>query len=283
MNEIKVFNSEQFGQVRTTTVDGEPLFVASDVCKALEINDTGKAVSRLDEDESTRIKIDHPQNPEKQLEVIAVNEAGLYGLVLGSRKPEAKAFKRWIKHDVLPSIRKHGMYATPQTIDNIINDPDFGIRLLMELKNERQKNSVLTAQNTELQEKIEADTPYTDFGVAISTSEGSITIKQLAALLCQRGMRTGEKRMFEELRQDGFLLTSGSYYNEPGQRWLDQKIFEVRTSNYTNKYGNQQIARQPLVTSKGIQYLMEYYMRKHDLMPMLSIHKKNAIVPRKGW
>ena len=98
MNEITVFENQDFGEIRTVILNGEPWFVAADVCRALELSDTGRAVSRLDDDEGTRIEIAHPQNPSKTLEVIAVNEPGLYALVLGSRKPEAKAFKRWITH-----------------------------------------------------------------------------------------------------------------------------------------------------------------------------------------
>ena len=111
MNEITVFQNEEFGDIRTVMLEGEPWFVAVDVCRALDLSDTGRAMSRLDADESTRIEIDHPQSPGKKLEVFAVNEPGLYSLVLGSRKPEAKAFKHWITHDVIPAIRKTGSYA----------------------------------------------------------------------------------------------------------------------------------------------------------------------------
>lgn len=114
MQELIVFNNEQFGEIRTIENESGVWFVAADVCKALEIADTGRAIERLDSDESTRIEIDHPQSIGKKLTVWAVNEYGLYGLVLGSRKKEAKEFKRWIKHDVLPSIRKTGSYVDPK-------------------------------------------------------------------------------------------------------------------------------------------------------------------------
>ena len=111
VNNLTVFNNNQFGEVRTVSIDGNPWFVAADVCRALDLSDTGKAVGRLDEDESTRIEIDHPQSQGKKLEVIAVNEYGLYSLILGSRKPEAKAFKRWITHDVIPSGSLKNVHA----------------------------------------------------------------------------------------------------------------------------------------------------------------------------
>lgn len=111
MNDLKIFENPQFGKVRVIERDGEPWFVAADVCRALELEDVNKAISRLDDDEGARIEIPHPQNPEKRMMVNAVNEPGLYSLVLGSRKPEAKAFKRWITHEVIPSIRKTGSYT----------------------------------------------------------------------------------------------------------------------------------------------------------------------------
>lgn len=111
MNELQIFENPQFGEIRVVERDGEPWFVAADVCRALELEDVNKAVSRLDDDEGARIEIPHPQNPEKRMTVNAVNEPGLYTFVLGSRKPEAKAFKRWITHEVIPTIRKTGSYT----------------------------------------------------------------------------------------------------------------------------------------------------------------------------
>lgn len=115
MNDITIYRNDEFGAVRTMELRGEPWFVASDVCRALGLEQTHKALNRLDEDEVGRgIKIPHPQSPEKTIEVSLVNEPGLYSLVLASRKPEAKAFKRWITHEVIPSIRKTGGYSVPQ-------------------------------------------------------------------------------------------------------------------------------------------------------------------------
>lgn len=145
MNELQVFESAQFGQVRTVQKDGEPWFVAADVCRALEITNSGNAISRLDEDEKMTIRSTDSHSGERggaQMMSI-VNEPGLYSLVLGSRKPEAKSFKRWITHEVIPSIRRHGAYATDSTIDRIIDDPDFGIRLLGQLKQEREARRAL--------------------------------------------------------------------------------------------------------------------------------------------
>ena len=146
VNEIRVFNSDQFGEVRTVTIDDEPWFVAADVCRALEIGNSRMATERLDDDEKGVSLIDTPGG---QQELTVINGPGLYSLVLGSRKPEAKAFKRWITHEVIPAIRKHGVYA----VDELLNDPDSFIAALQALKEEREKNKKLTGKILTLEPK----------------------------------------------------------------------------------------------------------------------------------
>lgn len=136
MNYIERVFSYDGQPVRTVVTDGQPWFVAKDVCDILELGNVAQAVSRLDEDEKGVISNDTPGGKQ---ELLHINEPGLYSLILGSRKREAKRFKRWVTHDVLPSIRKHGLYATDSVIDQILNNPDFGIKLLTTLKEERQK------------------------------------------------------------------------------------------------------------------------------------------------
>ena len=136
---MEIFKNEKFGEVRTVLVNGEPWFVASDVCKALEIVNHKDAVSRLDDDEKSGVVLTDPHGREQVTNCI--NEPGLYTLVLGSRKKEAKAFKRWITHEVVPSIRKHGAYMTETTLENCLNNPDFAIGLLTALEEEREKGN----------------------------------------------------------------------------------------------------------------------------------------------
>ena len=140
MSELTVFQNEQFGEIRTVERDGNPWFVAADVCRALEIQQTTRACERLQEDEKGVSSIHTPGGDQ---EMLIVSEPGLYALVLGSRKPEAVAFQRWITHEVIPSIRKHGAYATANVLDQIIADPEFGLRLITALKEEREKNAAL--------------------------------------------------------------------------------------------------------------------------------------------
>lgn len=147
MNELQIFNNPDFGEIRTVEKDNDVWFVAADVCRALEISNPTDAISRLDEDEHTLVLI---EGIGKGSPVNTVNEAGLYGLVLGSRKPEAKLFKRWIKHEVLPSIRKHGAYMTPETLEAAILNPDTMIRLCTALKDEQDKRKALEAANSAL-------------------------------------------------------------------------------------------------------------------------------------
>lgn len=181
MNELAVFQNDQFGSVRVIEREGEPWFVAADVCRALEINDTHKAVDRLDDDEKGRSSI--PTLGGDQ-ELLVVNEPGLYELVMGSRKPEAKAFKRWITHEVLPSIRKHGAYATADVIDSILADPDYGIRLLEELKAERERNAVLQPKADYFDALVERNTLT---GIRETAKELGVKQKAFTGFLTEHG------------------------------------------------------------------------------------------------
>ena len=200
-----------------------------------------------------------------------------YRLAMKAKNAVAEAFQAKIADEVIPSIRKHGMYATPQTMENMLNDPDFAIRLFEEIKKERQEKAVLAAKNGELEAKIEEDRPMTEFGLAISTSEGCISVAQLAAMLCQKGVDTGEHRLFAEMREDGFLNSSGMYYNKPAQRYLENKMMEYKV--FKNKFNNK-VTFQPLITPKGIQYFMDYYLRKHGKLLLLTVHRRTVIEKR---
>lgn len=149
-NEIKVFNFKE-NQVRTVVKDGEPWFVVKDVCDVLDITNNRDALGRVDDDERGVVSTDTPGGVQK---LQAVNEYGLYSLILGSRKPEAKEFKRWITHDVIPSIRKHGAYMTPATLDEFIANPNFGIKLLTSLQEEREARKALELQSAQQQKVI---------------------------------------------------------------------------------------------------------------------------------
>ncbi|MCI8350160.1 MAG: phage repressor protein/antirepressor Ant [Oscillospiraceae bacterium] len=160
MNDIMTFNNPEFGEIRTTQINGEPWFVAVDVCRALDLSDTSKTLERLDDDEKGTSSIRTPGGKQK---VSIINEPGLYSLVMGSRKPEAKAFKRWTTHEVIPSIRKHGAYMTPETLEAAILNPDTMIKLCTALKEEQDKRKALEAVNSALAVNLEIARPKAEY------------------------------------------------------------------------------------------------------------------------
>ncbi len=250
MNELKVFESDRFGQVRTVMKESQPWFVAADVCRALEITNVGNALARMDEDEKSSIRSTDVTSKGGNPNIAIINEPGLYSLVLGSRKPEAKAFKRWITHEVIPSIRRHGAYATEDTIDKILGDPDFGIRLLGELKQERERARQLEQENESMR-------PKALFADAVSASQSSILIGDLAKLLKQNGVSTGANRLFDWLRTNGYLSRQrGESWNMPTQRSMEMGLFEVVERTVTNPDGSIRLTRTTKVTGKGQVYFV---------------------------
>lgn len=188
MNELQVFNNAMFGDVRIILQNDEPWFVAKDVCECLEISNSRQALSRLDTDEKADVILnDGSQNRKMNI----VNEYGLYNVVLSSRKPEAKEFKRWITHEVLPAIRKTGSYsmAIPQTLPE-------ALRAYADEVEQHNRTKAL----------VEAQRPKVLFADAVSTSNTDILVGDLAKLLSQNGYAVGQNRLFEQLRNEGFLI-----------------------------------------------------------------------------
>lgn len=249
MNELRVFENSEFGRVRTIDQNGEPWFVAADVCRALDVGNSRQALTRLDEDEKGVISNDTPGGNQ---EMSIVNEPGLYSLVLGSRKPEAKAFKRWITHEVIPAIRKHGAYATPEMVEKMLGDPDVMIRTLTALKEERQKVEKLAA-------KVEEDKPKVLFADSVSASKQCILVGELAKLLRQNGVNVGQTRMFERLRNEGYLHKGGNQKNMPTQRSMELGLFEIVERPIINPDGSVRVTRTPKVTGKGQVYFINKY------------------------
>ena len=233
MNEIKVFESSEFGAIRTILKNGEPWFVAADVCKTLELSNPTVAVERLDEDERAKLNLG------RQGEGTIINEPGLYALVLGSRKPEAKAFKRWITHEVIPAIRKHGGYLTPEKVEEALLNPDVLIRLATELKDEREQRRALEGQ-------IAEDKPYTGFGRAIAASSDAILVREFAKLANNAGIPIGQNRLYRWLRANSYLMQD----NKPYQRYIDNGWFALRESTVTTIKGDL-LRTTTLITGKG--------------------------------
>lgn len=247
MNELQVFQNDQFGQMRTVQKDGQPWFVAADVCRALELGQVTNTIRRLDEDEKALISIKGISRGNDQVSI--VNEPGLYTLVLGSRKPEARAFKRWITHEVIPSIRKSGGYIAGQ---ESMTDAELLSKALL----------VAHRQIEARDAQIEAMTPKALFADAVSASKTSILIGDLAKLLKQNGCDIGQKRLFAWMRENGYLIRQkGASYNTPTQRSMDMKLFEVKETTITHADGHITINRTAKVTGKGQQYFINKFLR----------------------
>lgn len=243
MNELQVFNNAMFGNVRIILQDNEPWFVAKDVCDCLEINNSRQALSRLDSDEKNSVILnDGTQgNPEKSI----VNEYGLYSLVLSSRKPDAKEFKRWITHEVLPSLRKYGTYSMniPRTL------PDALKAYANEIEAHNQTRALLEEQK-----------PKVLFADAVSTSDTDILIGDLAKLLNQNGHNIGQNRLFERLRNEGYLISrKGASYNIPTQRAMELGLFRIKETAITHSDGRVSLNKTPKVTGKGQLYFINRY------------------------
>jgi anti-repressor protein len=254
MNKLQIFNNDKYSIRITVGENEEPLFIASDVCKELDISNPTDAIRRLDDDESTLVSIEGASNG---LPVNAVTESGLYSLVLGSRKPEAKEFKRWITHDVIPSIRKHGAYATPVTIENIISNPEFGIELLKSLKSEQDKNKALEAKNTEMK-------PKALFADAVSTSHTSVLIGDLAKILRGNNIEIGQKRLFQWLRDNNYIIKSGSSKNMPTQKSMELGLMQVKEGSYINGNGQNITTKTTKITGKGQIYFVNKFLGNED-------------------
>lgn len=242
MNELQVFNNAMFGNVRIILQDNEPWFVAKDVCECLEINNSRQALSRLDADEKADVILnDGSQNRNMN----TVNEYGLYSLVLSSRKPEAKEFKRWITHDVLPTLRRTGSYSL-----NIPKTLPEALRAYADEVEQHNKTKAL----------VEAQRPKVLFADAVSTSDTDILIGDLAKLLNQNGYAIGQNRLFEQLRNEGFLISrKGGSYNMPTQRAMEMGLFRVKETAITHSDGRVSLNKTPKVTGKGQLYFINRY------------------------
>jgi anti-repressor protein len=247
MNQIQKFlYSNQ--EVRSTAINGEPWFAAKDVCDVLELTNASMSIQRLDDDEVTKLNLGGLIG-----ETNFVNEPGLYSLILGSRKPEAKQFKRWITHEVIPSIRQHGAYMTPSTIEKVLTDPDFIIQMANQMKTEQEKNRVL-------QQKIEADKPKVHFAESVEISKDSILVADLAKLMRQKGVEIGEHRLYRWMREEGYLIKSGSEYNRPTQRSMELGLFEVKTGHRGSSDGTIKLTYTSKVTGKGQIYFINKFL-----------------------
>jgi len=246
-NEIQQFYFNN-AVLRTLTDEaGEPWFVAKDVCDILEISNPSDALKRLDDDERSRFNLG------RQGETNIVNEAGLYVLVLGSRKPEAHEFKRWVTHDVLPQIRKTGGYIPTTDEDDDMTILAKAVMIGQRTMEEQKRR--IAAQESHINE-LE---PKARFADAVAASDGTCLIGELAKMLRQNGLDIGQNRLFEILRQDGYLGKTGSNRNVPTQKAMDLGLFRIKETAITHSDGHVTINRTAKVTGKGQTYFISRY------------------------
>ena len=249
MNELQIFKNEEFGEIRTVQLNNETYFVGKDVAEALKYNEPHKAIQRhVEEDDRTK----HPvtDSSGRDQEAWIITESGLYALIFGSKLESAKRFKHWVTSEVLPSIRKHGVYA----VDELLENPDMAIKAFTALKEEREKNKLLQADNDRMK-------PKEIFADAVATSHTTILIGDLAKILKQNGVEIGQKRLFAWLRDNGYLIKrNGTDYNMPAQKAMERGLFEIKESTVNNPDGSVRINRTTKVTGKGQQYFINKFL-----------------------
>lgn len=249
MNDLKIYENKEFGEIRTVVENGEPWFVGKDVAEILGYSNPRKAViDHVDEEDkmdgvTIRDSIGREQIP------VLINESGLYSLILSSKLPNAKKFKKWVTSEVLPSIRKNGGYIAGQ---EIMSDDELMARAL-----QVAQNKIL-----ERNKQIETMKPKAIFADAVAASHTSILVGELAKILKQNGVNIGQNRLYEWLRENGYLIKGNKRTdrNAPTQRSMDMGLFEVKISTVVNSDGSVRETRTTKVTGKGQQYFINKFL-----------------------
>ena len=261
--ELQVFNNNDF-TIRTVQEDnGEIYFVAKDVAQALgysEASNPARLFSAVPEVWAgvKRIHTRSENGVEQEREMLCLTEQGLYFFLGRSDKPKALPYQMWIAGEVVPSIRKHGAYMTEKTLEKALTNPDFLIQLAQRLKAEQVKNKALET-------KIESDKPKVIFAEAVNASSQSILVGDLAKLLAQNGVNIGAKRLFETLREEGFLMKTGESRNMPTQRSMNLGLFEIKERTINNPDGSIRLTRTPKVTGKGQIYFINKFIEQKEI------------------
>lgn len=254
MSDLQIFNNPEFGQVRTITIDDKDYFVGLDIAKALGYKKPSQAV--IDHCKGIR-KMEIPSNGGIQ-ETNLIPEGDLYRLIVKSQLPQAEKFEKWVFDEVLPSIRKHGMYAK----DEILNNPDLLIKVATELKREKEEKKILQLKNAEQEKQLEEQKPQVIFAQSVQASKTSILVGDLAKLIKQNGVNIGANRLFIWLRDNGYLIKrKGTDYNMPTQYSMDLELFEVKETSITHSDGHISVSKTPKVTGKGQIYFINKFIK----------------------
>ncbi len=248
MEKLQVFKNEEF-EVRTVEADKGPWFVGKDVATILGYTNTRKALAdHVDPEDKNTVTIRDgiAGNPNQTI----INESGLYSLILGSKLPSAKRFKHWVTSEVLPAIRRNGVYMTDDKAYDITHNPDSLADLLLKAGEQLKQKDII----------IQEMKPKALFADAVTTSNTSILIGDLAKIIKQNGYDIGQKRLFEWMRSNGYLIKSGNSKNMPTQKSMDMKLFEVKESVIQNPDGSIRVTRTTKVSGTGQQYFINKFL-----------------------
>jgi anti-repressor protein len=250
---VSVFEHSVFGSIRMVDNNGDLRFVAKDVAAALEYAEGSNAARVFAHIPDEWKGVNPIHTPGGEQETLTLSEQGLYFFLARSDKPKALPFQKWLAGDVLPTIRRHGAYLTPSLTEEILTNPDTLIRLATDLKAERERRAALEAQVTQ-------ERPLVNFAKAVQASEDTILVKQLAGFLKQNGVDIGQNRLFEWMRQNGYLCRErGENWNKPTQRSLDLGLFQLKESISLNPDGTTRIFNTAKVTGKGQCYFLKKF------------------------
>lgn len=251
MNNISTFNNPAFGSVRAVSINNEPYFVGKDVAEVLEYQNGSRDINRHVDAEDRRKAMVFDGNQDK--ETILINESGLYSLILSSKLPKAKGFKRWVTAEVLPAIRKTGGYVndTAQFVENYFGQLE---------PNQKHALTMMFDESKRMSAQLKEQAPKVLFANAVETAHNSILIGDLAKIIRQNGVDIGQKRLFEWLRQNGYLIKDGQSKNMPTQKAMEMSLFEVKESTINNPDGSVRVTRTTKVTGKGQTYFVKKFL-----------------------
>ena len=245
MNELQVFNNDEFGNIRVTIIDGKEMFVGKDVAKSLGYSNPRDAISR-----HCKGVVKHDSFKEGGHCVALITEGDMYRLITHSKLPSAEEFEKWVFDEVLPTIRKHGAYMTEDTIEKALTDPDFLIKLATQLKEEKEARRLA-------EEKLEQQKPLMDFVNTVTGSSDCIDMNEMAKLIQNEGIKLGRNKLFELLRENKILMSN----NQPYQKYLDNGYFKVIETTKHTPYGDKVFCK-TMVTGKGQVYIVQFVKNK---------------------
>ena len=252
MNQMEIFKNPEFGSIRVIEENGKYLFCGTDVAAALGYSNPRKALAdHVDEEDKGVTKCDTLGGTQ---DMTVINESGLYSLVLSSKLPSAKKFRRWVTSEVLPSIRKHGAYMTPETLEAAILNPDYLLKVATALKEETDKRKALES-------KVQADAPKVLFADSVAASSSTVLVGELAKIMRQNGVDMGERRLFRWMRDNGYLIKrNGTDYNMPTQASMEQGLFRIKETVINHSDGHTSVSKTPKVTGKGQTFFLNKFL-----------------------